>query len=629
MSAPTLSGSAADTGSAPAPAPATTALRITHPYYDLNEIASPVAKKRVVFADCDANPHGEVGRAGIRYHGGLGKATHKTITVRAKSAEDPERERTFYLNKKSLINWINACSEEAHKVTKETPDAELVERINGVSRGLMPRNRTFIGENESELASKARRFKSARWGAWSKVSRSARLLHMMRFAKGLRATEKRLRGASEARAVGAARRAYKQVKAYRKLVGANLPVHFNELPVTSRESYLKPRLAGSRKDILTLYCDGKIPTGSTRELSGDADGRVSTWRGRAELKSIERLERYVRREFVGNKPYSFVNALPCAEGTMATLEAVKDSKATVSIAGPNPGEILQTIVEAHTLRPKDPIVVVGHPADLKAVVVQAQEEGVDLHKMNAIAILEGAFISEADRDDMLKNVKEEEAVHTGFTKCYTNYGAVDLDLSIGMESDFSIWLRRECVKNDELRQRLFPEGGLPQGFHYDPLNTFIETGDNQELIFTMVRQDRISPRIRYDLGDRGSLMYVSDVLVELKTMGIELPVEPKTNLPLLFVRQRHSTPALPAESPDKGKEPAPAVVPVEMIDAEVAGPVGEPEGEVVAAEVVEPEREVVAATVVEPETPAAPGSDPTASESGEAGKALPGTVEES
>ena len=72
-------------------------------------------------------------------------------------------------------------------------------------------------------------------------------------------------------------------------------------------------------------------------------------------------------------------------------------------------------------------------------------------------------------------------------------------------------------------------------FNYDPLNYLIETDENQNLIFTCVRGDRISPRVRYNLGDRGKLMPVSDVLATLKKHGVELTQKPITNLPLLFL----------------------------------------------------------------------------------------------
>ena len=51
----------------------------------------------------------------------------------------------------------------------------------------------------------------------------------------------------------------------------------------------------------------------------------------------------------------------------------------------------------------------------------------------------------------------------------------------------------------------------------------------------MRQGDRISPRVRYNLGDRGKTMPLSDVQAILKKHGITFESSPKTQLPLLFV----------------------------------------------------------------------------------------------
>ena len=76
-------------------------------------------------------------------------------------------------------------------------------------------------------------------------------------------------------------------------------------------------------------------------------------------------------------------------------------------------------------------------------------------------------------------------------------------------------------------------------FTYNPLNYHIEVRDDDELIFTCNRSDRSSPRIRYDVGDKGRVYAASNVSALLNKYGIH-HLKPKSNLPLLFVWGREA-----------------------------------------------------------------------------------------
>ena len=76
-------------------------------------------------------------------------------------------------------------------------------------------------------------------------------------------------------------------------------------------------------------------------------------------------------------------------------------------------------------------------------------------------------------------------------------------------------------------------------FHYDPMNYHVECDDEDNLLFTCTRNDRSSPRIRYNLGDKGRVYASSDVQALLAKYGMFQ--QPKTNLPLMFVWGRDST----------------------------------------------------------------------------------------
>nr|HAT8715365.1 hypothetical protein [Legionella jordanis] len=197
---------------------------------------------------------------------------------------------------------------------------------------------------------------------------------------------------------------------------------------------------------------------------------------------------------------------------------------------------------AETLnKEKSQIIIAGYPPFLKDLAAYIQDKGYSLADFSAIAVVGGQAISEAMRDLLIQD---------GFNQIYSSYGASDLDINLGVETEYEITVRKAIEQNPGLARELYgPNKGLPMVFHYDPWNYHVEcldegkdeahADDKDSLIFTATRNDRSSPRIRYDLGDKGRIYASSDVQALLAKYGIFQ--KPKTNLPLIFVWGRDST----------------------------------------------------------------------------------------
>lgn len=219
----------------------------------------------------------------------------------------------------------------------------------------------------------------------------------------------------------------------------------------------------------------------------------------------------------------------------ATLEALLN--AVISTVDPEiqfvlrryRSEIQEMVVKLN--KEKTQIVIAGYPPFLKDLTAYAKEHGHDFDEFSAIGIVGGQAISEAMRDQLIKH---------GFNQIYSSYGASDLDINLGVESDYEITVRKAIEKNPGLARELYGENkGLPMIFHYDPMNYHVECDDDDNLLFTCARSDRSSPRIRYDLGDKGRVYATSDVQALLAKYGIFQ--KPRGNLPLMFVWGRDST----------------------------------------------------------------------------------------
>lgn len=179
---------------------------------------------------------------------------------------------------------------------------------------------------------------------------------------------------------------------------------------------------------------------------------------------------------------------------------------------------------------KQQIILTGYPPFLKDIVTEAQKrlniEGYTFKDLSVIGIVGGQAISEAMRDQLIKD---------GFHKIYSSYGASDLDINLGIESDYEISVRKIIENNQDVKTELFGKNkGLPMVFHYDPMNYHVECDDTDELIFTCARNDRSSPRIRYDVGDKGRVISASSLEAVLEKHRFFLP-KPRTNLQYMFI----------------------------------------------------------------------------------------------
>jgi phenylacetate-coenzyme A ligase PaaK-like adenylate-forming protein len=180
---------------------------------------------------------------------------------------------------------------------------------------------------------------------------------------------------------------------------------------------------------------------------------------------------------------------------------------------------------------KSQFVIAGYPPFLKDLVDKAAEQGIDFKQYHARGVVGGQAISEALRDKLMEG---------GFSRINSSYGASDLDINIGVETDFEITLRKELEKNPAMQRELFgPNKGLPMIFHFDPFNYHIEATDEDDLLFTCNRSDRSSPRIRYNLGDKGRVFAASDIEALLVKHGVH-HIKPRINLPFVFVWGRDS-----------------------------------------------------------------------------------------
>jgi phenylacetate-CoA ligase len=331
---------------------------------------------------------------------------------------------------------------------------------------------------------------------------------------------------SRARARAAFWNAGARVPAYREFLratGAVRPRRFDEIPPMDKDSYIR------RYPLEDLCQGGRLPDrGAVLDESSGSTGTATNWvRGEDERDATRRLIQYSARATFGNDGFVLLNAFalgPWATGMNVSMSLV--DRCVLKSIGPDARKLVATL---ELLGPKYRYVITGYPPFLKALVDTAS---IDWRKYDICAVVGGEGMSEGLR----------ATLNRAFRKTVSSFGASDLEINMAVETDFTVRLRQAIASSPALGRDLFGDHeSLPMIFQYDPLNYFIESDAERNLLFTLNRLENVSPRIRYNIHDRGVVRPLPDVLRILRDHKIALD-GPLVNLPLLlhWGRQEHA-----------------------------------------------------------------------------------------
>lgn len=290
------------------------------------------------------------------------------------------------------------------------------------------------------------------------------------------------------------------------------------IPEMDKARYIKPYATSDR------CVDGHIPRrGVVADESSGSSGTPTSWvRGHAERLAVRLILQATFSRYTSEKPTFVLNAFSL--GAWATGMNVSTSLADVTIiksTGPDMTKIIETM---QSFGPGYSYVIMGYPPFLKNLT---DDPRIDLRDYDVIAGFGGEGMSENMRGYLLKSFRE----------VIGSYGASDLEINIAAETEFTIALRQELVKNAQLRRDLTRTdyGVLPMIFQYNSFDYVIETNDHGELLVTICRKQNISPRIRYNIHDRGHVLRMPDLEKVLRRHGLERLLGARgLDLPLLF-----------------------------------------------------------------------------------------------
>jgi phenylacetate-CoA ligase len=182
----------------------------------------------------------------------------------------------------------------------------------------------------------------------------------------------------------------------------------------------------------------------------------------------------------------------------------------VKSTGPDLDKILSTL---RYLGPGYRYLISGYPPFLKHLLDEGDRVSFPWADYNLSALVGGEGMSEELRDHLLGR----------FEAVYSGYGATDIEIGMAGESPVSIAVRRLARARPEIRQALFgTDSRLPMVFQYNPLIHYLEANAAGEVICTVSRLDLLSPRIRYNVHDRGGVIAYRAVARILARHGYDL-----------------------------------------------------------------------------------------------------------
>ena len=350
-----------------------------------------------------------------------------------------------------------------------------------------------------------------------RVTNASWLAYQMLFAPGMIGPARDW--ISRHRAAAAFFNARRRVPAYREFLakhGVTSVSRFDEIPPMDKKNYI------TQWPIEMLCQGGVLPMrDAVIDESSGSSGTATNWvRGAAERASTRRLIQYSTRATLGDDAFILLNCFalgPWATGMNVSMSMVE--RCIVKSIGPDASKALATL---RLFGPKYKYVIAGYPPFLKSLVDTAD---FDWSPYDVSAVVGGEGMSEPLR----------AALNASFRKTISCFGASDLEINLAVETPFSVALRQAILARPELGSDIYGSEGVPMVFQYDPLMTYVESDADRSLLFTLNRLENVSPRIRYNLHDRGVVRSVAELTPILRDHGLSgEQMGLRVGLPVMF-----------------------------------------------------------------------------------------------
>jgi len=313
---------------------------------------------------------------------------------------------------------------------------------------------------------------------------------------------------------------------------------FKNVPITNKKVYLQKY---SQKDLVwqqdlwaqILYCSSSGSTGIPHYFPRN--------------QILAHQASYMAEEFLKNSSYGEGRTLAIMGfgmgvwiGGVFTMQAFEIAaeriKKPVAIlpTGYNQAEVFKAL---RRLAPEyDQVIIAGYPPFIKEIVDEAEDEGVNLKKLNVRFVFAAEAFSEMFRD----YVCEKAGVKNPLKDTLNIYGSADIG-AMAHETPLCILIRRLAMEHPVLFEDIFGQiEKTPTLAQYNPDFIQFEMNDNEILL----TGNSAMPLIRYAIGDHGGVLSFEQLEKKIAERGFDLAKLAKkagveiTKRPFVFVYER-------------------------------------------------------------------------------------------
>jgi len=323
------------------------------------------------------------------------------------------------------------------------------------------------------------------------------------------------------------KQAARDVPAYRAFLEDNncnpelikIPADMIRVPITSKKTYLQT--ATHANLVWQKDWDGPLAFCSTSGSTGEPyyfprnDGLA--W------QASQMAEDFLKNSSYGNRYTLVLMGLSMGVwiGGLITLRAFEIAaermKAPVAFLAPgyNKVEIYKALKR---LSPEfDQTILVGYPPFIKEIIDEAEDEGIDLKRLN-IRLM---FAAEAFTETFRNYVAEKAGIKNPLLDTLNIYGTADIG-AMAHETPLSILVRRLALEDPLLYRDMFGQiEKTPTLAQYNPEFMEFEAIDNQ----IVLTGNGALPLIRYAIGDHGGVMDYEHIRRLFHRYGIDLEKE--------------------------------------------------------------------------------------------------------
>ncbi|MFH1053071.1 MAG: hypothetical protein V1740_01510 [Candidatus Woesearchaeota archaeon] len=302
-----------------------------------------------------------------------------------------------------------------------------------------------------------------------------------------------------------------------------------KVPITSKFNYIK-----KAKKMKDLCYNRDISNIDILFESSGHSGKPTIWPRSREEEKEEKVFTTVGLDLLFETyRYNtlFINTFALGSWiTGVEIARIADGHSTLINPGPDIDDTIDSLKKFKDTF--DQFIIAGYPPFVKNLLEEGKRRKIQWKKYKISLILGGEPMPEEMRDYLYDLIGKKIEYKNKRGYIYSGFGASDVGIAGINEEYESVLIRRLARSNKGLKKDIFGDiDGIPLLFQYDPAQYYLQTNEENEILFTIVDINAAMPLIKYNLQDIGGIVAYK----EMKNILIKNKIDLKLRVPFPFV----------------------------------------------------------------------------------------------